>query len=136
MKSVVLSNNRFSEKGIGQLISKREKTNLSLDVLDLSNCNLCDAALEKLAVLVVVISSELEVGPSMLNMALVMSGQGSGVAGPAVLLEKERLEMLSQREGRGPPTEREQIGSSSSSSVLEIRNYTGCLSNSLEGSGS
>lgn len=52
MKSVVLSNNRFSEKGIGQLISKREKTNLSLDVLDLSNCNLCDAALEKLAVLV------------------------------------------------------------------------------------
>ena len=75
----------------------------------------------KLAVLVVLISSELEVGPSMLNMALVMSGQGSGVAGPAVLLEKERLEMLSQREGRGPHTEREQVGSSSSSSVLILK---------------
>ena len=52
MKSVILSNNRFSEKGIGQLISQREKTSVSLDVLDLSNCSLGDAALEKLAVLV------------------------------------------------------------------------------------
>ena len=52
MKSVTLSSNRFSEKGIGQLISRREKTNVSLDVLDLSNCGLADAALEKLAELV------------------------------------------------------------------------------------
>ena len=52
MKSVILSSNRFSEKGIGQLISRREKTNVSLDVLDLSNCGLADAALEKLAELV------------------------------------------------------------------------------------
>ena len=56
----------------------------------------------KLEVLVRLTDSELEVGPSMENMALVMSGQGSGVAGPAVLLEKDKLEMLSQREGRGP----------------------------------
>ena len=52
MKSVTLSSNRFSEKGIGHLISKREKANVCLDVLDLSNCSLGDAALEKLAVLV------------------------------------------------------------------------------------
>ena len=52
MKSVILSSNRFSEKGIGQLISRREKTNASLDVLDLSHCSLGDAALEKLGVLV------------------------------------------------------------------------------------
>ena len=49
---MILSSNRFSEKGIGQLISRREKTNVSLDLLDLSNCGLGDGALEKLAVLV------------------------------------------------------------------------------------
>ena len=78
----------------------------------------------KLEVLVRLTDSELEVGPSMENMALVMSGQGSGVAGPAVLLEKDKLEMLSQREGRGPDTEREQAGSSSSSSELQSANYS------------
>ena len=49
---MILSSNRFSEKGIGTLISRKEKTNAILDVLDLSNCSLGDAALEKLAVLV------------------------------------------------------------------------------------
>ena len=48
----------------------------------------------KLAVLVVLISSELEVGPNMLNMALVMSGQGEGVAMPWLLEARERLDRL------------------------------------------
>ena len=56
MKSVILSSNKFSEKGIGQLVNvvekkEREETNFSLDLLDLSNCNLDDAALERVAVL-------------------------------------------------------------------------------------
>ena len=51
MKSVILSNNRFSEKGIGQLISSGE-TNMSLDLLDLSDCSLGDGALERLAPLI------------------------------------------------------------------------------------
>ena len=54
MKTVILTNNRFSEKGVGQLTSivEKEETNFSLDVLDLSNCNLGDPALERLAVLI------------------------------------------------------------------------------------
>ena len=56
MKSVILSSNKFSEKGIGQLVNvvekkEREENNFSLDLLDLSNCNLDDAALERVAVL-------------------------------------------------------------------------------------
>ena len=56
MKSVILSSNKFSEKGIGQLVNvvekkEREEANFSLDLLDLSNCNLGDAALERVAVL-------------------------------------------------------------------------------------
>ena len=56
MKSVILSSNKFSEKGIGQLVNvvekkEKEEANLSLDLLDLSNCNLDDAALERVAVL-------------------------------------------------------------------------------------
>ena len=56
MKSVILSSNKFSEKGIGQLVNvvekkEREENNFSLDLLDLSNCNLADAALERVAVL-------------------------------------------------------------------------------------
>ena len=51
---MILTNNRFSEKGVGQLTSivEKEETNFSLDVLDLSNCNLGDPALERLAVLI------------------------------------------------------------------------------------
>ena len=56
MKSVILSSNKFSEKGIGQLVNvvekkEKEENNFSLDLLDLSNCNLSDAALERVAVL-------------------------------------------------------------------------------------
>ena len=56
MKSVILSSNKFSEKGIGQLVNvvekkEKEENNFSLDLLDLSNCNLDDAALERVAVL-------------------------------------------------------------------------------------
>ena len=55
MKSVILSSNKFSEKGIGQLVNvvekEKEEANFSLDLLDLSNCNLGDAALERVAVL-------------------------------------------------------------------------------------
>ena len=54
MKTVILTNNRFSEKGVGQLASivEKDENNFSLDVLDLSNCNLGDLALERLAVLI------------------------------------------------------------------------------------
>ena len=54
MKTVILTNNRFSEKGVGQLTSivEKEENNFSLDVLDLSNCNLGDPALERLALLI------------------------------------------------------------------------------------
>ena len=57
MKSVSLSGNKFSEKGLGHLVSvvetkEDQETNQSLDLLDLSNCNLGDPALERLAVLV------------------------------------------------------------------------------------
>ena len=53
---MILSSNKFSEKGIGQLVNvvekkEKEEANLSLDLLDLSNCNLDDAALERVAVL-------------------------------------------------------------------------------------
>ena len=53
---MILSSNKFSEKGIGQLVNvvekkEREENNFSLDLLDLSNCNLDDAALERVAVL-------------------------------------------------------------------------------------
>ena len=53
---MILSSNKFSEKGIGQLVNvvekkEREENNFSLDLLDLSNCNLGDAALERVAVL-------------------------------------------------------------------------------------
>ena len=53
---MILSSNKFSEKGIGQLVNvvekrEREENNFSLDLLDLSNCNLSDAALERVAVL-------------------------------------------------------------------------------------
>ena len=56
MKSVILSSNKFSEKGIGHLVNvvekkEREENNFSLDLLDPSNCNLGDAALERVAVL-------------------------------------------------------------------------------------
>ena len=51
---MILTNNRFSEKGVGQLASivEKDENNFSLDVLDLSNSNLGDLALERLAVLI------------------------------------------------------------------------------------
>ena len=57
MRSVTLSGNKFSEKGLGHLVSvvetkEDQETNHSLDLLDLSNCSLGDPALERLAVLV------------------------------------------------------------------------------------
>ena len=68
----------------------------------------------KLAVWERLPDSELDSVPCGVNSALVMSGQGSGVAVPAVLQEKDKLEMVSHREARGPRTESELLSSSSS----------------------
>ena len=57
LKSVNLTRNHFSEAGIGNLIRKIEdhEEDVQLEVLDLSECGLEDASLEKLSPLVNVV---------------------------------------------------------------------------------